>query len=38
MSEDEQGRHEGGVQKATDAAIAEVDKLLGTKEKEILTV
>ncbi len=38
ISEDEQERHSSGVQKATDAAIAEVDKLLGTKEKEILTV
>ena len=38
ISEDEQERHSGGVQKATDAAIAEVDKLLATKEKEILTV
>ena len=38
ISEDEQERHSGSVQKVTDAAIAEVDKLLGTKEKEILTV
>ena len=38
ISEDEQERHSGGVQKVTDAAIADVDKLLGTKEKEILTV
>ena len=38
ISEDEQERHSSGVQKVTDAAIAEVDKLLGTKEKEILTV
>ncbi len=38
ISEDEHERHSGGVQKATDAAIAEVDKLLGAKEKEILTV
>ena len=38
ISEDEQERHSGGVQKVTDAAISEVDKLLGTKEKEILTV
>ena len=38
ISEDVQERHSGGVQKVTDAAIAEVDKLLGTKEKEILTV
>jgi ribosome recycling factor len=26
------------VQKATDEAIAEVDKMLATKEREILTV
>jgi len=26
------------VQKATDSTIAEVEKLLGTKEKEIMTV
>ena len=38
ISEDEQERHSGGVQKVTDAAIGDVDKLLGTKEKEILTV
>lgn len=38
ISEDEQERHSNDVQKATDAAILEVDKLLGTKEKEILTV
>ncbi len=38
ISEDEQERHSGGVQKVTDAAIADVDRLLGTKEKEILTV
>src|SRR5438105_9041835 len=29
---------EGQVQKATDEAIAEVDRMLTTKEKEILTV
>jgi ribosome recycling factor len=38
ISEDEQERFSNDVQKATDAAIADVDKLLGTKEKEILTV
>ncbi len=38
ISEDEHERHSGGVQKTTDAAINEVDRLLGTKEKEILTV
>ena len=38
ISEDDEKRLSGDVQKATDAAIADVDKLLGTKEKEILTV
>lgn len=38
ISEDEQERFSNDVQKVTDAAIADVDKLLGTKEKEILTV
>jgi ribosome recycling factor len=38
MSEDDEKRLSGDVQKATDAAIADVDKLLATKEKEILTV
>ncbi len=38
ISEDDEKRLSGEVQKATDAAIADVDKLLGTKEKEILTV
>ncbi|MEW6767881.1 MAG: ribosome recycling factor [Pseudomonadota bacterium] len=38
ISEDEHERHSGGIQKATDAAIGDVDKLLSTKEKEILTV
>jgi ribosome recycling factor len=38
ISEDEQERHASEVQKATDATIAEVDKLLAGKEKEIMTV
>src|ERR1700751_4227894 len=36
ISEDEQNRQAGDVQKATDATIAEVDKLLAGKEKEIM--
>jgi ribosome recycling factor len=38
MSEDEHTRHAEQVQKATDQAIADVDKALAAKEKEILTV
>jgi len=38
ISEDDQTRHSGEVQKATDATIAEVDKMLAGKEKEIMTV
>jgi ribosome recycling factor len=38
ISEDEHERHSGEVQKATDALIAEVEKLLAAKEKEIMTV
>ncbi len=38
ISEDDEKRLSNDVQKATDAAIAEVDKALATKEKEILTV
>jgi ribosome recycling factor len=38
ISEDDQERLAGDVQKATDAAISEVDHLLAAKEKEILTV
>jgi len=38
ISEDEQKRHDGEVQKATDSSIAEVEKLLAGKEKEIMTV
>src|ERR1700728_3733343 len=38
ISEDEHERHSGEVQKATDATIAEVEKMLAGKEKEIMTV
>jgi len=38
ISEDDHDRQAGDVQKATDATIAEVDKLLAGKEKEIMTV
>ena len=38
ISEDEGKRSAEQVQKATDEAIAEVDRMLATKEKEILTV
>jgi ribosome recycling factor len=38
ISEDDHERQSGDIQKATDATIAEVDKLLAAKEKEIMTV
>lgn len=38
ISEDDQTRFSADVQKATDAEITEIDKLLATKEKEIMTV
>ena len=38
ISKDDHDRHSAGIQKATDAAIAEIDHLLAGKEKEILTV
>ena len=38
ISEDDEKRFAGDVQKATDGVIAEIDQLLATKEKEILTV
>jgi ribosome recycling factor len=38
VSEDEIKRHEAEVQKATDAAIAEIDQVLAQKEKEIMSV
>jgi ribosome recycling factor len=37
-SEDEERRAQDDVQKLTDKFVAEVDKLLGEKEKEVLTV
>ncbi|MEM8827491.1 MAG: ribosome recycling factor [Pseudomonadota bacterium] len=36
ISQDEQKRGEGEVQKVTDAKIAEVDETVGAKEKEIM--
>ena len=38
ISEDDQTRFSGDVQKATDTEITEIDKMLATKEKEIMTV
>jgi len=38
VGEDEEKRSAEQVQKATDEAIADIDKMLATKEKEILTV
>jgi ribosome recycling factor len=38
LGEDEEKRHEGDVQKATDAAISEIDVVLAAKEKEIMHV
>ena len=38
ISKDDHDRQSADVQKATDAAIAEIDHLLAAKEKEILTV
>jgi len=38
IGEDDHERQAAEVQKATDATIAEVDKLLAGKEKEIMTV
>jgi len=38
MGEDEQKAHEGDIQKATDAVIAEIDKTLDTKSAEIMQV
>ena len=36
ISEDERKRHEGDVQKLTDATVADIDAASGAKEKEIL--
>ena len=38
IAEDDEKRHETEVQKVTDQAIAEIDGLLGAKEKEIMQV
>jgi ribosome recycling factor len=38
ISEDDQERHAAEVQKATDGSIADVEKMLAGKEKEIMTV
>lgn len=38
ISEDDGKRSAEQVQKATDEAIADIDRLLATKEKEVLTV
>jgi len=38
ISEDDHERQSGDIQKAADATVAEVDKLLAAKEKEIMTV
>jgi ribosome recycling factor len=38
ISEDDEKRHETEVQKATDAAIAEIDLTMAAKEKEIMQV
>ena len=38
ISEDDHERQSTDVQKATDASIAEVEKMLAGKEKEIMTV
>ena len=38
ISEDEQKRLEGDVQKMTDQTIEKIDKLLADKEKDMMTV
>jgi ribosome recycling factor len=38
ISKDDHDRFSGDIQKATDTGIAEIDHMLSTKEKEILTV
>ena len=38
ISEDDHTRQSGDVQKATDSTIADVEKMLAAKEKEIMTV
>ena len=37
-SEDDQKRAEADIQKATDSRIAEIDKLIASKEQEIMAV
>jgi ribosome recycling factor len=38
ITEDDERRNSDSVQKATDQAIAEIDQLLATKEKEITQI
>jgi ribosome recycling factor len=38
ISEDEERRAQDGIQKMTDSYIAEIDKMLSTKEKELMEV
>src|SRR5215475_8618278 len=38
ISQDDEKRHSGDVQKATDGMIGEIDQALASKEKEIMTV
>ena len=38
ISEDESRRHQEDIQKITDHFVAEVDKVLAAKEKEIMEV
>ena len=38
ISEDDEKRHQGEVQKATDAHVGEVDQALAVKEKEIMQI
>jgi len=38
ISEDDDKRHQGEIQKATDTAVGEIDTILAGKEKEIMQV
>jgi ribosome recycling factor len=38
LSKDDHARMDAEVQKATDQHIAEIDQMMATKEREILTV
>jgi ribosome recycling factor len=38
ISEDDEKRHEGEIQRATDQFVGDVDQVLGVKEKEIMQV